>query len=98
MQVNAFTVMVRLNGAPESVSRVWTHVAANRWTETYPDGSVFSYDVSGRSMLNDCPGTVLKDAVDQSVRFVPDKGCPNMAFYMNTGTTWGHVGAMTNVK
>jgi hypothetical protein len=104
-RVNSFSIMVyNAAGSPaggmQSAQRDWKRVTPDRWVENYPGGIPAYYDLVGRITLSDCPGTVVRNEVDQNHRvFIPDKGCAGMPFYISDDNkNWGIASAMTNVQ
>jgi hypothetical protein len=104
-RVSAFVIgALNRNGAPaggtSSARRDWKRATPDRWIEIYPPGNMEYFDVVGRFIVGDCPGTVMKNEDDKNHRaFVPDKGCPGMPFYISDDNkNWGIASAMTDVQ
>jgi hypothetical protein len=104
-RVSAFVIgALNRDGAPAggmaSARRDWKRATPDRWIEIYPPGNMEYFDVVGRFILADCPGTVAKNENDKKHRFfIPDKGCPGMPFYISDDNkNWGVASAMTDVQ
>jgi hypothetical protein len=98
--VSSFNITVSLVGVSQPVSREWRRMSATQWSEIYPDGTKYIYDVVGPFTLNGCAGTVVKEEGSTSHQvFIPNKNCPGMPFSINDDNKgWGGSSAMTNVK
>ena len=102
----AFSVIVQLSTGPGTPqrpsSRNWKLVSANKWVESYIDGSgkQFSYDAIGRFTLLGCPGTELREeSQPPHYIFVTDIGCVGSPIYTSSdGQHWGNIGVMTDMQ
>jgi len=96
-RVTKFTISPRTT-AGSTNRREWTRVTNDRWVERYvDDGFSIQFNLKCRTTLQGCPGTVVYEHQKPAVRrFIPDKGCEGMPFWLREGDgDWGVAGSLT---
>lgn len=82
--------------------REWKRTASDRWSEIYLDqnNATIEHRTIKRMILANCPGTVVsQEGGDRKYAFFPDRGCPDMMFWINhSGGGWGIAAGMTDVR